>query len=139
MPGVIWDVDGTLLDSAAHHFRAWQRLAADIGQPFTHADFAATFGMRNPDIIRKLFFPDADDGRCAELGDRKEDLYRASVREEGVSLLPGAARLLAAFAAAGWPQAGCSREGPADEPRRRVRGAGGRVVDPVGDRGADAG
>ena len=104
-PAIIWDVDGTLVDTAEQHFRAWSRLAAEIGRPFTRADFAATFGMRNPEIIRKLFFPDADDRRCRVLGERKEDLYRASVREEGVQLLPGAGRLLAAFAAAGWPQA----------------------------------
>ena len=103
--GVIWDVDGTLVDTAELHFRAWSRLAAEIGRPFTRAEFAATFGMRNPEIIRRLFFPDADDRRCRVLGERKEDLYRASVREEGVQLLPGAGRLLAAFAAAGWPQA----------------------------------
>jgi len=104
-PAIIWDVDGTLVDTAEQHFRAWTRLAAEIGQPFTRADFAATFGMRNPDIIRRLFFADADDGRCRELGERKEDLYRASVRDEGTRLLPGVARLLAAFAQAGWPQA----------------------------------
>ena len=104
-PAIIWDVDGTLVDTAEQHFRAWSRLAAEIGKPFTRADFAATFGMRNPDIIRKLFFPDADDARCAELGTQKEDLYRASVREEGTQLLPGVAKLLAAFAEAGWPQA----------------------------------
>jgi beta-phosphoglucomutase len=104
-PAIIWDVDGTLLDSAEQHFRAWAKLAAEIGRPFTRADFAATFGMRNPEIIRKLFDPDATDARCAELGNRKEDLYRASVREEGVQLLPGVAELLAGFAHAGWPQA----------------------------------
>jgi beta-phosphoglucomutase len=104
-PAIIWDVDGTLVDTAEQHFRAWAKLAAEIGRPFTRADFAATFGMRNPEIIRKLFFPDADDERCRELGERKEGLYRASVREEGVKLLPGVDRLLAAFAAAGWPQA----------------------------------
>jgi beta-phosphoglucomutase len=104
-PAIIWDVDGTLVDTADQHYRAWVRLAAEIGKPFTRADFAATFGMRNPEIIRKLFFPAADDARCAELGGRKEDLYRATVREEGVHLLPGAADLLAGFAAAGWPQA----------------------------------
>jgi len=104
-PAIIWDVDGTLVDTAEQHFRAWSRLAAEIGQPFTRADFAATFGMRNPEIIRKLFFPDADDAKCRELGKRKEDLYRASVREEGTQLLPGVAALLDAFVAAGWPQA----------------------------------
>lgn len=104
-PAIIWDVDGTLVDTAEQHFRAWSRLSAEIGHPFTRADFAATFGMRNPEIIRKLFDPAAGDSRCRELGERKEELYRASVREEGVQLLPGVAELLAAFAQAGWPQA----------------------------------
>jgi beta-phosphoglucomutase len=103
-PAIIWDVDGTLVDTAAHHFRAWEALAAEIGRPFTRADFAATFGMRNPEILRKLFYPDAD-ARCRDLGDRKEDLYKAMVREHGTQLLPGVAKLLAAFAANGWPQA----------------------------------
>ena len=105
IPAIIWDVDGTLVDTAEQHFRAWERFAAEIGKPFTRADFAATFGMRNPEIIRKLFVPAADDARCRDLGERKEDLYRASVRDEGTKLLPGVARLLREFAAAGWPQA----------------------------------
>jgi beta-phosphoglucomutase len=104
-PAIIWDVDGTLVDTAEQHFRAWDALAAEIGKPFSRADFAATFGMRNPEIIRKLFVPDADDALCTQLGARKEDLYRASVREEGTKLLPGVGHLLTEFAAAGWPQA----------------------------------
>ena len=104
-PAIIWDVDGTLVDTAEQHFRAWSRLASEIGKPFTRADFAATFGMRNPEILRKLFYPDADDQRCRDLGERKEDLYRASVRDEGTQLLPGVAALVSAFADAGWPQA----------------------------------
>jgi beta-phosphoglucomutase len=104
-PAIIWDVDGTLVDTAEQHFHAWTRLAAEIKHPFTRADFAATFGMRNPEILRKLFYPDASDEQCRELGERKEDLYRASVREQGTKLLPGVAELLAAFAEAGWPQA----------------------------------
>ena len=101
----IWDVDGTLVDTAAHHFRAWADFAEQIGQPFTRADFAATFGMRNPEIIRQLFDPNANDATCARLGEQKETLYRAAVRTEGTSLLPGVAELLAGFAASGWNQA----------------------------------
>lgn len=104
-PAIIWDVDGTLVDTAAHHFKAWADFAAQIHQPFTKADFAATFGMRNPEILRKLFDPNADDAKCAKWGEQKEDLYRASVRAEGTALLPGVAELLSAFAKAGWPQA----------------------------------
>jgi beta-phosphoglucomutase len=103
--GVIWDVDGTLVDTAELHFRAWVALAAEIDRPFTREDFAATFGRRNPEIIRQLFDPAADDATVADLGLRKETHYRAAVRREGTAMLPGVARLLAAFAAAGWPQA----------------------------------
>ncbi|MFO0850672.1 MAG: HAD family phosphatase [Gemmataceae bacterium] len=104
-PAVIWDVDGTLVDTAEHHFLAWQRFAADAGLPFTRADFAATFGWRNPEIVRTLFDPAASDEACADIGLRKETLYRAMVREHGTALLPGVEPLLMAFADRGWPQA----------------------------------
>jgi beta-phosphoglucomutase len=102
---VIWDVDGTLLDSADQHFAAWAAYAAAVGRPFTRADFAHTFGWRNPEIIRHLFDPAADDVACAEAGLRKETRYRESVRRDGVRLLRGVPELLAGFAARGWPQA----------------------------------
>lgn len=104
-PAILWDVDGTLVDTAEQHFRAWSLFATQLGFEFTREHFAATFGMRNPEIVRKLFDPHADDERCAQWGEHKEHLYRASVRGDGVELLPGVARLLAEFHAAGWKQA----------------------------------
>ena len=53
--GVIWDVDGTLVDTAGLHFQAWAELCRALDRPFTAADFAATFGQRNPEILGKLF------------------------------------------------------------------------------------
>jgi beta-phosphoglucomutase len=103
--GILWDVDGTLVDTAEQHFRAWVQLAREIELPFTQADFALTFGWRNPDIIRRLFDAEANDAKCQTLADRKEILYRESVNAGRVSLLPGVRELLRAFAAAGWPQA----------------------------------
>jgi beta-phosphoglucomutase len=101
---VIWDMDGTLVDTAELHFRAWAALAEEVGRPFTRADFAATFGRRNPEIIRALWDPSATDEAVAELGERKERLYRAAVGR-GVELLPGARTLLEGLNAAGVPQA----------------------------------
>src|SRR5262245_24291200 len=92
-PAAIWDVDGTLVDTAELHFQAWVALAAQLNQPFTRADFAATFGWRNPEIIPKLFGAHRTDQEVAELGDRKESLYRDAARH-GVALLPGARALL---------------------------------------------
>jgi beta-phosphoglucomutase len=102
--GIIWDVDGTLVDTAELHFAAWLKLAAALGKPFSRADFAATFGRRNPEIIRQLFGPDYSDAEVNDLGDRKEELYREAARR-GVDLLPGARRLLEELHAAGYLQA----------------------------------
>jgi HAD superfamily hydrolase (TIGR01509 family) len=101
---VLWDVDGTLVDTAELHFQAWVALAAELGKPFTRADFAGTFGWRNPEIIPKLFGSAWTGAQIAELGDRKEDLYRAEA-ENGVALLPGVSALLEAIGAAGARQA----------------------------------
>src|SRR5262245_21439040 len=90
---VIWDVDGTLVDTAELHYRAWVQLAKELQKPFTRADFVATFGRRNPEILRQLFGNHLSDREVAELGDRKEDLYRAAARH-GVELLPGVRQLL---------------------------------------------
>jgi beta-phosphoglucomutase len=101
---LLWDVDGTLVDTAELHFQAWLILARELGKPFTRADFAGTFGWRNPEIIPKLFGQEYDDEQVNLLGDRKEDLYRAEA-EKGVALLPGAKRLLEAVIASGGRQA----------------------------------
>jgi beta-phosphoglucomutase len=102
---VIWDVDGTLVDTADLHFRAWSDLMRQIDKPFTRAEFAATFGTRNPDIIRKLFGSQFTDEEVADLGNRKEMLYRAAARQQGVTLLPGARTLLEGLQAGGFKQA----------------------------------
>src|SRR3954453_17664499 len=121
---IIWDVEGTLVDTAELHFHAWAKLAAEIGRPFTRADFAATFGRRNPEIIRALFDSNATDAAAADLGERKEHIYRTAApaaaaatrgaekkhppppppRREGVALLPGVRELLDGIKALGWRQ-----------------------------------
>lgn len=100
----IWDVDGTLVDTAELHFRAWQEVCREHGRDFTRADFAATFGQRNPEIIRKLFGDRFDDAAIAALGDRKEVQYRAAAAQ-GVELLPGVRTLVEELHAAGFVQA----------------------------------
>src|SRR5437763_5810080 len=101
---VIWDVDGTLVDTAELHFQAWLALARELDKPFTRADFAGTFGWRNPEIIPKLFGPDYSDAEIDRLGNRKEDIYRDEAKK-GVALLPGVRSMLGAVLAAGARQA----------------------------------
>jgi beta-phosphoglucomutase len=100
----IWDMDGTLVDTAELHFEAWHAVCREVGRDFTRADFAATFGRRNPEIIQHLFGSRFDDGETARLGDHKEEMYRAVARK-GVELLPGARALLEGLRDAGFRQA----------------------------------
>ncbi|MFM8933764.1 MAG: HAD family hydrolase [Gemmataceae bacterium] len=93
---VLWDMDGTLVDTAELHFSAWRECCARQGRDFTEADFQATFGRRNPEILRFLLGDHLTDQEVASLGEAKELLYRAQARKTGIELLPGARELLTA-------------------------------------------
>jgi beta-phosphoglucomutase len=101
---LIWDVDGTLIDTAEQHYQAWVEFARELGKPFTRQNFTDTFGRRNPEIIRELFDPTADEVLVAEWGERKEQLYRAKAAA-GIDLLPGVRALLESARDLGIPQA----------------------------------
>lgn len=90
--GVIFDMDGVLVDSARAHFQSWRALATENGLVVTEEEFAVTFGRQNRDIIPKIFGP-VDDQRLSDLGDRKESLYRELVRDN-VPVVPGAVELV---------------------------------------------
>jgi beta-phosphoglucomutase len=101
--GVIWDLDGVIIDSAAPHWQSWQQLAAETGATFTERDFRATFGTRNADIIPR-YWHTTGAAEVQQLADRKEAIYRDLVRANAQAL-PGALALLQALHAAGWHQA----------------------------------
>ena len=102
---VLWDMDGTLVDTAELHFDAWCRLCEGLARPFTRADFKATFGRRNPEIFQYLFPAGITEAESARLGEDKETMYRAAAREKGVNLLPGARELMEQLARSGARQA----------------------------------
>ncbi|HEX9039069.1 MAG TPA: HAD family phosphatase [Ktedonobacterales bacterium] len=100
---VLWDVDGVIIDSGEQHRLAWTAMAAERGLPYSDADFWATFGMRNQDII-PLVFGVSEPAEVAAMASRKEELYREALRRDAVAL-PGARELMAALRAAGYHQA----------------------------------
>jgi beta-phosphoglucomutase len=101
----IWDMDGTLVDTAELHFAAWEEVCRERGRSFNRADFATTFGQRNPEIIRYLFDDRFDNAAIDNLGERKEELYRAAARRTGIEPLPGVRALLEGLDSAGVAQA----------------------------------
>ena len=93
--GVIFDMDGVLVDSAEPHLESWQLLAKENDRSVTREQFAATFGRQNNDII-PLLFGDVDAQRCAALADRKEEIYRDLVRR-APPIVKGAVDLIQAL------------------------------------------
>jgi beta-phosphoglucomutase len=102
---VIWDMDGTLVDTAELHFAAWTATAKELNLPFTRADFAATFGKRNPEILRQLYGNRFSEDEIAYWGHRKEEHYKSAARRQGVAPLPGVRPLLQSLHDAGFRQA----------------------------------
>ena len=102
---VLWDLDGTLADSSEYHWRSWQEVMGPEGVTITRADFFATFGQRNEEILRGWLGASADAARIQRVGDAKEVAYRSYVAAEGISPLPGAAEWVRSLHAAGWRQA----------------------------------
>lgn len=102
--GVLWDIDGVIVDSAEQHRLSWKQLAEENGFAYTDAAFWAGFGQRNSDVIPRMFGVAGPPERVAALGDRKEQMYRALLAEQAAAL-PGARELMSALHAAGYRQA----------------------------------
>ena len=90
--GVIFDMDGVLVDTAWAHRRSWFDLAAKEGLEMSDEFFLRTFGMQN-DAILPMLRPGISKEQMDCLADWKEQRYRDIVRER-VELAPGAQALL---------------------------------------------
>jgi len=101
---VLWDLDGTLIDSEQYHWLAWRDTMAAEGVPLTHPQFLKTFGLRNDAIIPQ-WIPGATSEQIDRLANAKEQLYRRLVREGGLAPLPGASDWTERLARDGWRQA----------------------------------
>lgn len=102
---VLWDMDGTLVDSAEYHYRAWRETMAERGRDLSRTEFAATFGQRNDAILRRYIGPQVTAAEIQRVGDAKEAHYRALVTAGGIVALPGVREWLGRLHAAGWRQA----------------------------------
>jgi len=90
--GVIFDMDGVLVDSAEAHRESWRLLAGELERTVTDTQFAESFGRQNRDII-PLLFGAVEEARMIALADRKESIYRDIVRGR-VPIVDGAVELV---------------------------------------------
>jgi HAD superfamily hydrolase (TIGR01509 family) len=99
--GVIFDMDGVLVDSMAAHRASWWRLAEEVDElEMNDEQFSQTFGMKNKAIFEYLMGHPVSDEDARRWGDRKEQLYREVFRAEP-KLFAGAVELIDALVGVG--------------------------------------
>lgn len=86
--GVIWDLDGVIVDTAPVHFEAWKKTLKEMGLPFSREEFALIFGRRNRDVMMEMVGKPLATGETERISARKESLFREVLRGK-VRALPG--------------------------------------------------
>jgi beta-phosphoglucomutase len=99
--GVIFDMDGVLVDSYDTHLRSWRNSIGQHGLQISEADFGRTFGRTSRQIIQQLWPGRFDDEQVAELDRLKEAEYRRLL-ETGFPEMEGASELIQALHDAGF-------------------------------------
>ena len=101
--GFIFDLDGVITDTAEYHYRAWKRLADELGIPFTREENEALRGIpRRESLLLMLKGRSYPEDVLTELMERKNGYYLEFIREiSPCDLLPGARELLQEIRSAG--------------------------------------
>ena len=102
---VLWDMDGTLVNSEELHWISWRNTMANEDVAITREQFLSTFGQRNDSIIPVWLGSAASAERIERIGQAKEELYRQLVRRVGIAPEPGVAIWLSRLHQQGWRQA----------------------------------
>lgn len=102
---VLWDMDGTLVNSEELHWIAWRTTMANEGIAITREQFLSTFGQRNDSIVPTWLGSAATVERIERIGQAKEELYRHLVRRVGIAPESSVATWLDRLHKHGWQQA----------------------------------
>jgi beta-phosphoglucomutase len=89
---LLFDLDGTLVDTDDLHFKAFGALLAERGAPFSREDYRDRVMGRPNTAIMAEFFP-GEEHRHAEIADAKEATFRAML-DARVEPVAGAATLI---------------------------------------------
>ena len=101
---VIFDMDGVLIDSGAHHRDAWRLLLGDIGITPPPDYWRLTIGRPAEDAVPLLLGRRVDRTEAAALAQRKRDLY-TQLAVRGTRAIPGVSAFVETLARQKVPRA----------------------------------
>lgn len=86
--GVLWDLDGVLVDTREFHFASWKEILPLYDIPISYKLFLKSFGMNNEGVLTFLLGHKPDPDLLLEINDRKESSFRQAIHGHA-QLLPG--------------------------------------------------
>jgi HAD superfamily hydrolase (TIGR01509 family) len=101
---VVFDMDGVLIDSGAHHRDAWRLLLEDLGLTPAPDFWRLTIGRPAEEAVTLLLGRPVGAAEAARLARRKRDHY-TRLAARGMRPIPGAPAFVAALARQGVPRA----------------------------------
>ena len=99
--GVVFDLDGVLIDTSAYHLQSWRVVGEEEGYTMTDEFFYETFGMQNSEIIPELLGGSVSASDMARISQRKEESYRELIAGK-LQFLEGVEALLQDLQANGY-------------------------------------
>ena len=91
--GVLWDLDGVLVDTGEFHYQSWVRTLALFQIPYSLELFQETFGMNNWSVLVRLLGHDPEQAVYTKISGQKEASFREVIHGQ-VKPLPGALETL---------------------------------------------
>lgn len=98
---IIFDMDGTLVETTEADFKAWQRVFRDHGRELSFEDYFPLLGRKSQDVVEHVLHLKGEEAQ--ENMRRKMYYFEAFIEENGLQLLPGANGLLEELKSAGIP------------------------------------
>jgi beta-phosphoglucomutase-like phosphatase (HAD superfamily) len=103
--GVLWDMDGTIVDTVELHFQTWFAVLSERKISITRESLRAAFGQNAVGIVSAHLERYPEPALLREIIDCKEALFQEMVREQPVPLIPGVIEWLETLQARGVKQA----------------------------------
>jgi beta-phosphoglucomutase len=99
LKGIIFDLDGVIVDSHAAHKQAWRQVLESLRRQVSAAQLEFVVEGHKRDEILRHFLGDLDAEEVQRLGKVKDEFYRRAAQE--VKLIPGVAEFISAAQTAG--------------------------------------
>src|SRR5580704_17325005 len=97
--GIVFDMDGVVVDSHPSHRRAWTQFLESVGKSATEADLDFILDGRKRDEILRHFLGDLSSDQIREYGCRKDEMLRSL--GDGIRPVEGVVEFLTSLRPAG--------------------------------------